>query len=105
MFMGIGIMALTGVGAIAFIAATVWFVLTIGFLQTVVMYGSLTFIATFYRLYTRHRRHRIGFRTVHTWDTDEADAAGSTARGGIPHDPYGIIPRSAWTDPGKNRRE
>ncbi len=102
MFMGIGLMILTSIGVGVFIAVTIWFILTIGFLQTVTMYGALTFITTFYLIYTRHRRHRIGFSTVRTWDTDAADQSGSTARYGTPHDPYSFIPEQSMTRKRRN---
>jgi hypothetical protein len=88
MFLGIVFMVLAIIGAVAFLLVSIWFIVTIGFLPTVTMYLCLMFITTIGRMYTRHKRHRIGFRTVNTWDTDAADEMGSTARFGIPHDPY-----------------
>lgn len=97
MLLGIGLMILCTIGAVVAIFLTIWFSTTIGFLQTITMYLGITAMVTFYRIYTRHGQHRIGFRTVQTWDTEAADNSGSTARGGIPHDPYGIIPHPSRT--------
>jgi hypothetical protein len=86
LFLGFGAIIGGALAAMAWVAITVGFIITIGFLWTVLM--ELIFLLMFIicRIVWRVRALGHRFNTVREWDTTNADLEGSTARFGIPHD-------------------
>lgn len=81
---------------------TIWFIYSIGFLTTAVMYILLTLMTIVSLILWRLRRRAHGFSVVHTWDTEAADQIGSTTRYGFPQDPGAYMPR--WILKGQPRK-
>lgn len=93
MFIGFGIIILLVVGAIAFVATTLWFLLILGIMVTAIMYITIAFMTVISLIYWQIKRYGAGVRTLVQYDPDHADALGSTARYGNPHDHSFFMPR------------
>ena|SRR5579872_4388218 len=102
MIIGFAAVILGAVGLIIGFIVTLWFVFNLGLLVTLTMYVILLLMTSVSLVYWQVKRHKVGFRSLAYYDPDAADEAGSTARGGFPHDPFGIVPKHPYS--GRRRR-
>jgi hypothetical protein len=96
MLLGCIILALLVPAAIGGLLLSWWLAATIGLLPAVTLYIVLLFSYAVWCVWLQTRRQGAGWRSIERWDTDVADEAGSTARGGFPHDPGAIVPKHPY---------